>query len=347
MTLLEIENLSYRSSGRQILEKLSLSLEAGEIHAILGTNGTGKTTLAKLIMGCEEYRPDAGAILFEGNPIDDLPLHVRAQRGISMAWQEPARFEGLTVGDFLALGQKGPDPALALAMAGLDPAAFLERMMDKSLSGGERKRIELASVLVLLPKLAILDEPDSGIDMLSTQDIIDVIRAFKTRGSTVLLITHREEIALIADRASQICGGRIVATWPAHRVAARFEGRICVVVTAGSVKMTDLDKLLEAFRKSGGDQQVFADPATAHLMVEANRILSGRDIEGLRGAAKSTGDGIAARVPVTRGTRIGNPVHLCSACPTRDCRKSISGSAWKRVHRLTSSHIACSPKPGR
>jgi Fe-S cluster assembly ATP-binding protein len=229
MTLLEIEGLSFRSSDRQILEKLCLTLEAGEIHAILGTNGTGKTTLAKLIMGCDEYRPDSGAIRFEGNRIDDLPIHARARLGISMAWQEPARFEGLTVGDFLALGQRGHDPARALAMAGLEPAVYLGRMMDKSLSGGERKRIELASVLVLLPKLAILDEPDSGIDMLSTHDIIDVIRAFKTRGSTVLLITHREEIALIADRASQICGGRIVASGPAHLVAARFEGRPCLV----------------------------------------------------------------------------------------------------------------------
>ncbi|MEJ2698787.1 MAG: ATP-binding cassette domain-containing protein [Desulfuromonadales bacterium] len=229
MSLLEIADLSFRSGNRQILDRLCLSLEAGEIHAILGTNGTGKTTLANLIMGCEGYRPDSGSILFGETRIDDLPIDSRARLGISMAWQEPARFEGLSVEDFLSLRQKGPEPALALTMVGLNPAIYLGRMLDKTLSGGERKRVELASILVLLPKLAILDEPDSGIDMLSTQDIIGVIRAFKDQGSTVLLITHREEIALIADRASQICGGRIVATGPARQVAARFEGRTCLL----------------------------------------------------------------------------------------------------------------------
>ncbi|MFN3740827.1 MAG: ATP-binding cassette domain-containing protein, partial [Thermodesulfovibrionales bacterium] len=106
---------------------------------------------------------------------------------------------------------------------------YLERMVDRSLSGGERKRIELASVLALNPKLAILDEPDSGIDMLSTQDIINVINAFKKNGSSVLLITHREEIALISDRASQICRGKIVYSGSPHDVAEYYKSRGCLV----------------------------------------------------------------------------------------------------------------------
>ncbi len=102
-------------------------------------------------------------------------------------------------------------------------------MVDKSLSGGERKRIELASILALHPRLALLDEPDSGIDMLSTQDIINVINVFKTNGASVLLITHREEISLIADKASQMCRGKIVCSGNPEKVAEYYKSRKCLV----------------------------------------------------------------------------------------------------------------------
>jgi Fe-S cluster assembly ATP-binding protein len=114
-------------------------------------------------------------------------------------------------------------------MVGLHPELYLHRMVDKSLSGGERKRIELASILALHPKLAILDEPDSGIDMLSTQDIINVINVFKKNGSSVLLITHREEISLIADTASQMCRGKIVCSGNPEKVAQYYKSRKCLV----------------------------------------------------------------------------------------------------------------------
>jgi Fe-S cluster assembly ATP-binding protein len=204
-------------------------MEAGEIHALLGTNGTGKSTLAYLIMGCEAYRPSSGEIRFEGRIINDLKIHGRAAIGITMAWQEPVRFEGISVRDYLTLINKGTDPSQYLDMVGLSPELYLERMVDKCLSGGERKRIELASILALQPKLAILDEPDSGIDMLSTQDIINVITLFKQHGSSVLLITHREEIALIADRASQICRGGIVYSGSPREVAEYYKSRKCLV----------------------------------------------------------------------------------------------------------------------
>ena len=146
-----------------------------------------------------------------------------------MAWQEPVRFEGFSVRDYLTLKHRGEDPSPYLEMVGLSPELYLERMVDKCLSGGERKRIELASILALQPKLAILDEPDSGIDMLSTQDIINVITLFKKHGSSVLLITHREEIALIADRASQICRGGIVYSGSPREVAEYYKSRKCLV----------------------------------------------------------------------------------------------------------------------
>jgi Fe-S cluster assembly ATP-binding protein len=229
MPLLEITGLTYRAHEKEILSNLAFSMEAGEIHALVGTNGTGKSTLAYLIMGCEAYRPSSGEIRFEGRIINDLKIHGRAAIGITMAWQEPVRFEGISVRDYLTLKNKGTDPSQYLDMVGLSPELYLERMVDKCLSGGERKRIELASILALQPKLAILDEPDSGIDMLSTQDIINVITLFKQHGSSVLLITHREEIALIADRASQICRGGIVYSGSPREVAEYYKSRKCLV----------------------------------------------------------------------------------------------------------------------
>ncbi len=230
MVLLSVENLSFHVSGAgiSILDHLNLSLAPGEIHALLGTNGTGKSTLAYLIMGCEGYRPSEGGILFEGITLADLRIHERARLGITMAWQEPVRFEGITVGDYLALGTDGSSADAALNLVGMDPVLYRCRMVDRSLSGGERKRIELASLLTLRPKLAILDEPDSGIDMLSTRDIINVITVLKRQGTACLLITHREEIALIADRASQLCNGRIICSGAPEGVAAHYRNRNCL-----------------------------------------------------------------------------------------------------------------------
>lgn len=229
MSLLDIQGLSFHAGDKGILNGISMTIEAGEVHALLGTNGTGKSTLAYLVMGCEGYRPASGEILFEGKTINDLKIHERANLGITMAWQEPVRFEGISVEDYLILRNKSADPSFYLEMVGLQPGLYLHRAVDKSLSGGERKRIELASILALRPKLAILDEPDSGIDMLSIQDIIKVIQAFKQAGSSVLLITHREEIALIADRASEICRGRIVCSGNPAKVADYYKSRKCLV----------------------------------------------------------------------------------------------------------------------
>ncbi|NJD55867.1 MAG: ABC transporter ATP-binding protein [Nitrospirae bacterium] len=229
MALLEIQGLTYRAHDKEILTDLAFSMDAEEIHALVGTNGTGKSTLAYLIMGCEGYRPASGEMRFDGKMISGLKIHERAAIGIAMAWQEPVRFEGISVREYLTLKHREADPSHYLEMVGLSPELYLGRMVDKCLSGGERKRIELASILALRPKLAILDEPDSGIDMLSTQDIINVINLFKQNGSAVLLITHREEIALIADRASQLCRGGIVCSGSPREVAEYYKSRKCLV----------------------------------------------------------------------------------------------------------------------
>jgi Fe-S cluster assembly ATP-binding protein len=237
MALLELKGLTFQAGDKKILDDFSMTIESSEVHALLGTNGTGKSTLAYLVMGCDGYQPSSGDIVFDGKVINDLRIHERAKLGITMAWQEPVRFEGISVRDYLLLSNKDTDPDYYLEMVGLSPELYLGRMVDKCLSGGERKRIELASVLALQPRLAILDEPDSGIDMLSTQDIVNVISTFKKHGSSVLLITHREEIVIIADKASQICNGKVICSGNPAKVAEYYKSRKCLVCN-GEVCMT-------------------------------------------------------------------------------------------------------------
>lgn len=225
--LLELRNMSLSLGQRRVLDAIDLSIASGEIHALVGANGAGKSTLGYAIMGCEGYRPQQGTMLFEGKPIDELPIQARARAGITLAWQEPARFEGLRVCDYLALGASQGDPGAALEAVGLVPAEYFYRPLDKTLSGGERKRIELAAIITMRPKLAILDEPAAGIDLLSLDDLIAAIQAMKSTGSTILLITHVEQVAAHADRASQLCGGRIVCQGETQAVIENYKARRC------------------------------------------------------------------------------------------------------------------------
>ena len=226
--ILDIRDLTFTVGDQKILNRLDLAIHPREIHALLGANGSGKTTLAYLLMGCEGYVPMAGTVLFNGADLLRLKMHERAKLGLTLAWQEPARFEGLTIREYLSLGHPELTPESLLLQVGLDPARYLNRRVDKALSGGERHRIELASVLCMKPRLAILDEPAAGIDMLSISHIITVIRTLKENGGAVLLITHQEEVAAIADSASQLCNGRIIFSGDPAHVIEHFRGRTCV-----------------------------------------------------------------------------------------------------------------------
>lgn len=213
---------------RQILRGVNLAVKEGSVHAVLGQNGSGKSTLAYTLMGAAGYRPTKGWVIFAGQDITNLSINERGKLGITLAWQEPARFEGLTVERYLGLGQREPDARrvrMALEAVNLG-ASYLQRFVDESLSGGERKRIELAAVYAMAPKLAILDEPDSGIDTLSLSDIAQLIHRMAQEGSTVLLISHRDEVVAIADTASLICEGQIVQTGNPDKVCDRY-ARCC------------------------------------------------------------------------------------------------------------------------
>lgn len=213
--ILRVEDLWLEREGKEILRGVNLVVEEGTIHCLLGRNGSGKSTLAYTLIGSGGYTPSRGKILFRGQDITGFSIPERAKLGITLAWQEPARFEGLKVKDYIALGMKEPSlPRIeeALKAVALPPAEYLDRFVDESLSGGERKRVELAAVYAMHPKLVVLDEPDSGIDVLSLDDIARLIRQMAREGITVILITHRDEMVPVADVASLICGGEIIRT---------------------------------------------------------------------------------------------------------------------------------------
>ncbi|MGI6367022.1 MAG: ABC transporter ATP-binding protein [Anaerolineae bacterium] len=212
--LLQVQDLRVAREGHEILRGVDLQVDAGSVHVVLGLNGSGKSTLAYTLMGAGGYTTLGGSILLEGEDITQEPIDARARRGLTLAWQEPARFEGLSVERYLSLGQPEPDRERlleALEAVNLD-RAYLPRYVDEGLSGGERKRVELAAVFAMRPRLAILDEPDSGIDRFTLDDIATLMRRMASEGSAVLLISHRDEVVQIADHASLICGGRIMQT---------------------------------------------------------------------------------------------------------------------------------------
>jgi Fe-S cluster assembly ATP-binding protein len=228
MGILTVKNLRLTFNGRAILNNLSIDFWKGHIHAVVGPNGAGKSTLAAAIMGLSGYRAYEGEITFEDEPIGNLSLDQRAQRGITLAWQEPARFEGLSIRDFIRVA--APDKSIdyiksALSEVGLDPEEYMKRAVDKTLSGGERKKVELASILAMRPKLALLDEPDSGIDIESIQRIFGAVRLLKEWGSTVILITHSLAVLDQAEHAFLICHGQLVDKGEVERIRHYFEGK--------------------------------------------------------------------------------------------------------------------------
>ncbi len=212
--MLKLQNLKYEIGTRQILDDVNLQVTNGEIHAILGQNGTGKSTLGAILMGLSGYQIKSGQIIFDGQDITTWTISQRAQFGLTLGWQRPVSFEGITVERYLQIAARGKnsDYRSYLFLLGLDPDTYLSRNLDNQLSGGEQKRIELAAIWAMNPKLAILDEPDSGIDALSLERIASVIQKIRANGTTIILITHREEIVNIADRASSLCAGRILRT---------------------------------------------------------------------------------------------------------------------------------------
>ena len=226
MGTLELKHVTLRLDGKRILNDLSIDFWEGHIHALIGPNGAGKSTTAGAIMGLPGYTDIEGDVLLDGQSIKHLRVDERAQRGITLAWQEPARFEGLLVRRFITAGAKDKGhakAAAALEQVGLDPEKYLDRAVDRTLSGGERKRIELASILTMQPKVVLMDEPDSGIDVDALDRIFEATRALKANGATVIQITHSLAVLKQAEHAFLMCCGKLIDKGPVSKIAEYFE----------------------------------------------------------------------------------------------------------------------------
>lgn len=220
--MLRLENICWKApDGRSILDELSDTIPDGKLVAITGPNGSGKTTLARLIAGIEQ--PTSGRILLDGEDITGLDVTERARRGVSFAFQQPVRFKGLTVRQLIeiAAGNNMKDDQLCdiLSSVGLCANEYLNREVNDTLSGGEIKRIEIATVIARHTKLTVFDEPEAGIDLWSFANLIQVFQHLReTLSGTLIIISHQERILRIADEILLLDGGRVRASGPAEEM---------------------------------------------------------------------------------------------------------------------------------
>lgn len=214
--MLELKNLSFAASAESgtvdILKHIDLTVEDGKFIVITGPNGGGKTTLAKAIMGL--VTPTEGQIIWNGEDITALSITERAKRGISYGFQQPPRFKGLKVRDLLAIAAGkalGHDEACSyLTKVGLCARDYLDRDVDTSLSGGEVKRIEIASILAKNAELMLFDEPEAGIDLWSFARLTETFRQLHDEGGhTIVIISHQERIIRLADEIVLIADGKV------------------------------------------------------------------------------------------------------------------------------------------
>ena len=210
--MLELKNISFRRDNKQILDNVSLKLDDDKFVVITGPNGSGKSTLAKIIMGIE--KPDSGEILLDGEDITNLPINERAKKGIGFAFQQPVRFKGITVFDLIKLSagrdiNKG-EACNILSKVGLCANEYVDREVNAALSGGELKRIEIASVAMKNSKVNVFDEPEAGIDLWSFNNLIKVFTDMRAslKGTTII-ISHQEKIINIADELILLSNGKV------------------------------------------------------------------------------------------------------------------------------------------
>lgn len=211
--MLELKDIKWSTpEGDEILKGVSFTVPDNRLLAITGPNGGGKTTIAKIIAGIE--KPQSGKIILDGEDITDYDVTLRAKKGISYAFQQPVRFKGLTVRDLIELSAKDSlsEEGLCsvLSKVGLCAREYIDREVSGSLSGGEIKRIEIATVLERPSKLAVFDEPEAGIDLWSFNSLITVFDELKRKhDKTLVIISHQERILSVADEIVVISGGEV------------------------------------------------------------------------------------------------------------------------------------------
>ena len=210
--MLELKNICFTRDNKKILDNITLKIEDGKFVAITGPNGSGKSTLVKIIMGIE--KPDFGKIIFNGKDITNMKTNERANLGISFAFQQPVKFKGITVYDLLKIAAHKDiskvEACEYLSKVGLCAKEYVDREVNNSLSGGELKRIEIATVALRKTKLTIFDEPEAGIDLWSFNNLIEIFENMNEiiKGTTII-ISHQEKILKIADEIILMKSGKI------------------------------------------------------------------------------------------------------------------------------------------
>ena len=225
--MLEIKNIYAKIDEKSILKGINLDIKAGEVHAIMGPNGSGKSTLASVIAGKEEYEIEKGSILFNGEDISELSVEERAHQGVFLSFQYPVEIPGVTVTNFIktALNEtrkaKGLEdmPASEMLKRIREKSElleidrkFLSRSLNEGFSGGEKKRNEIFQMAMLDPKLAILDETDSGLDIDALRIVANGVNKLKTKDNAVLVITHYQRLLdyIVPDYVHVLYDGKIV-----------------------------------------------------------------------------------------------------------------------------------------
>ena len=221
--ILEITNLHAGVEGKDILKGVDLTVQKGEVHALMGPNGSGKSTLSYTLMGHEKYEVAKGDILVRGESVLELPPDERARKGLFLAFQYPMTIPGVTVQNFLRAAYNGAKQKdltplefnmillQKMKQLNVDPA-FARRYVNEGFSGGEKKRLEILQMAILEPTVAVLDEPDSGLDIDAVRIVADGINTFKGPQTGVLIITHYQRILnyVSPTKVSVILDGRVV-----------------------------------------------------------------------------------------------------------------------------------------
>lgn len=241
--MLELKDISFNvqddSKEKEIIRHLDLNIDDGKFVVVTGPNGGGKSTMAKLIAGIET--PTEGRIIFNGEDITGKSITERANLGISFAFQQPARFKGITVLDLLriAAGKQLTVSACCefLSEVGLCARDYINREVNASLSGGELKRIEIATVLARGTQMAIFDEPEAGIDLWSFQNLISVFERMRTANTrSILIISHQERILQIADEIVVLANGQVTKHGPREEILPELLGTSDAVGVCGCLK---------------------------------------------------------------------------------------------------------------
>lgn len=224
-TLLKVQDLHASVDSKEILQGLNLEVKAGETHVLMGPNGAGKSTLMNVVMGNPEYKVVSGSVLFNGEDITAAKTDVRARKGIFMSFQTPEEVPGVLLEDFLRLSKStvtgkaqrifGFKKELKQTMVALQmDEAYANRYLNVGFSGGEKKKAEILQMLTLDPKLAMLDETDSGLDVDAVKIVSEGIRKFKNEKNALLIITHNAKILedLQVDFVHVLAAGKIIKT---------------------------------------------------------------------------------------------------------------------------------------